>query len=518
MKTIALFLALAFNLEAAVYFVDYATGSDSNAGTSTGAPFQHCPGDSRDSGSANITLSSGDTVVFKGGVEYDFAASSTIQANSSGVTFISGHVYSPQWGADYAVMDMTLAAPTNAAIDGVFYLGARSNIVVNGLYFTGGGYQDSYSSQLGWRQSAVQDANLYVTGCVFSNHVESAIYIVGRYDAGEFARNFTVTNCTFRDIGTHGVFFRYGLTNCQVLNSTFERIGTRTNSPGPGGDPVAVFGNDSPSHSAGLIVRGNRMADVPIKSYIILSDQHSGALIENNYCHGTNGYSGIDLNGSGTNVTIRNNLFDCVIEDFYGPIVVDTDQGSGIMLDGLRLHNNTIRAATQNIGLVFLGKGSSSSAQTSKNVDIRNNVFISTTASRSMIYIETSATGVPATDIATFQANYNTYQTNGYATAFHLQGTNFSFAGWQALGHDANSAGGTPTFTGSEYALDAADALAKDTGTDLSAFGISTDRIGTTRPQGAGWDIGMFEYVPPAATRTPTILNRTVLSGRALLQ
>ena len=516
MKTIALFLALAFNLEAAVYFVDFATGNNANAGTSTGAPWQHCPGDSRVSGSAAITLSAGDTVVFKGGVEYDFASTSTIQANSSGVTFISGHVYSPQWGTDYAVMDMTLAAPTNAAIDGIFYLAARSNIVVNGLYFTGGGYQDSYSSQLGWRQSAVQDANLLVTGCVFSNHTESAIYIVGRYDAGEFAQNFTITNCTFREIGTHGVFFRYGLTNCQVLDCTFDRIGTRSDSPGPGGDPVAVFGNDSPSHNAGLIVRGNNMSNVPIKSYIILSDQHSGALIENNYFHGTNGYSGLDLNGSGTNLTVRNNLFDMSVANFYGPITVDTDQGSGIMLDGLRLHNNTIRAATQNIGLVFLGKGSSGSAQTSKNVDIRNNVFISTTASRSMIYIETSATGVPATDMATFQSDYNTFDTNNYSTAFHLQGTNFSFAGWQAMGWDANSAGGTPTFTGSEYALNATDALARDAGTDLSAFAFSTDRLGTLRPQGAAWDIGAYELFMSPLIVTNNASGARVMGFRGL--
>ena len=39
-----------------------------------------------------------------------------------------------------------------------------------------------------------------------------------------------------------------------------------------------------------------------------------------------------------------------------------------------------------------------------------------------------------------------------------------------------------------------ADSAAVDQGTDLSALGFSTDYDGVTRPQGAGWDIGAYEY------------------------
>ncbi len=503
-------LASAGVSSAATYYVDYAAGDNANNGTSTSTPFKHVPGDDRDSGNANITLSAGDKVVLKGGVTYAMTATDSFTLNASGVTLISGGYDSSAWGTGYAIIDTTLSAPTNDAIDGCWYLGARSNVVVKGLYFTGGGYQDSYSAQLAWRQSAVQDANVYISDCVFSNHLESAIYIVGRFDAGEFARHFTITNCTFADIGTHAVFMRYGLTNCQVLNSTFSNIGYRTNSPGPGGDPVAVFGNDSPSINANLIVRGNTMSHVPLKSFVILSDQTEGALIENNYLTGTNGYSGFDLNGRGTNITIRNNYIDMIVEDFYSPIVVDTDQGAGIVVDGLKVYNNTIRAATANIGLIFLGKGNSSSAQTSRNVDIRNNILISTTASRSMIYIETSATGVPATDMATFTSDYNTFQTNGYATAFHLQGTNFSFAGWQALGHDAHSYGGTPTFSPGGLDLDRTDTLAVDKGATISS--VTTDRTGTQRPQGAAYDIGSFELT--ALVSNVIYSTQGIISGR----
>ena len=498
MRTLLLFWMVACSAGGATYFVDYESGNNANAGTTSAAPWKHSPGDDRATASAAITLASGDTVTFKGGVNYVMGATNTLQLNSSGVTLLSGHMAGTPWGTDYAVVDCTLAAPTNAAIDGIWYLAARSNVTVKGFYFTGGTYQDSYSSQLGWRGGSGTDGYIYVTDCVFSNHVESAIYIVGDFDSGDFSRHFTITNCTFKEIGTHAIFMRYGLTNVQVLNCSFNRIGTRTNSPGPGGDPIAVFGNDGPSWNAGLIVRGCNMSDSPIKSHIILSDQHSGALIENNYFHGTNGYSGLDLNANGTNLTIRNNLFDMTVANFYSPIVVDTDQGTGILLDGLKIYNNTIKAATANIGLVFLGKGNSGSDQTSKNVDIRNNVFISTTASRSMIYIETSATGKPATEMSTFTCDYNTFQTNGYATAFHLQSTNYSFSGWKALGYDANSSGGTPNFS-SEFILDASDTIALNRGVDLIT--VATDRIGTARPQQIVWDIGAHELPAPNPAR-----------------
>lgn len=63
-----IFFTLGFSAYAATYYVDYSTGTDTNNGTSTSAPWQHCPGDPRATNKANIILSSGDTIVFKGGL------------------------------------------------------------------------------------------------------------------------------------------------------------------------------------------------------------------------------------------------------------------------------------------------------------------------------------------------------------------------------------------------------------------------------------------------------------------
>jgi hypothetical protein len=68
---LGLLLLLLSPSEASIYYVDYTSGSDANLGTSTSGPFKHCPGDVAASGKAASTiLAPGDTVLFKGGVEY----------------------------------------------------------------------------------------------------------------------------------------------------------------------------------------------------------------------------------------------------------------------------------------------------------------------------------------------------------------------------------------------------------------------------------------------------------------
>ncbi|NRA37803.1 MAG: right-handed parallel beta-helix repeat-containing protein [Planctomycetes bacterium] len=81
--TIILALAMfssASSVSAAQYFVDYAKGSDSNAGSAT-SPWKHCPGDAQTTGKVrSVGLKAGDHVSFKGGVIYR----GSIQVSSSG--------------------------------------------------------------------------------------------------------------------------------------------------------------------------------------------------------------------------------------------------------------------------------------------------------------------------------------------------------------------------------------------------------------------------------------------------
>lgn len=58
-------------LDAALYYVDYKDGSDTNQGTAISATWKHCPGDSMATNIAGtVTLNPGDKIFFKGGVPY----------------------------------------------------------------------------------------------------------------------------------------------------------------------------------------------------------------------------------------------------------------------------------------------------------------------------------------------------------------------------------------------------------------------------------------------------------------
>jgi Nitrous oxidase accessory protein len=86
MKLIVLLLLSCLTSNASNYFIDYATGSDTNSGTSTNAPRKTC----RDN------LVPGDTVTFKGGVVYW----GNITA-CSGVSYFGTSV----WGSGKAILD-----------------------------------------------------------------------------------------------------------------------------------------------------------------------------------------------------------------------------------------------------------------------------------------------------------------------------------------------------------------------------------------------------------------------------
>ncbi len=68
---LVIILSLPMPCIAAVYYVDYTGGSNSNSGLSTGSPWKHCPGDANASGVvATTVLQPGDSVLFKRGVTY----------------------------------------------------------------------------------------------------------------------------------------------------------------------------------------------------------------------------------------------------------------------------------------------------------------------------------------------------------------------------------------------------------------------------------------------------------------
>lgn len=85
------------------YYVDYASGADTNAGTSASAPWKHCPGDTNATGNAAAcVLVAGDVVNFKGGVVYrGQIVCNRSGASGSPITYKTG----AGWGTGAAVID-----------------------------------------------------------------------------------------------------------------------------------------------------------------------------------------------------------------------------------------------------------------------------------------------------------------------------------------------------------------------------------------------------------------------------
>lgn len=112
-------LGIALNARGTVYFVDIATGSDSNSGLDISHPWAHAPGSvgiSTGSGwPAHIV--NGDTIVYKGGsvntVKLYLSGVSTTDAPAfytgslafNSILIQSGDLYSPQWGTTPAIFE-----------------------------------------------------------------------------------------------------------------------------------------------------------------------------------------------------------------------------------------------------------------------------------------------------------------------------------------------------------------------------------------------------------------------------
>ncbi len=83
------------------YYVDFDSGSNTNAGTQA-APWKHAPGDpNATNGPKNVALQPGDTVLFKGGVTYRGSINITAQGTEANPITYKGD----GWGTSKAIID-----------------------------------------------------------------------------------------------------------------------------------------------------------------------------------------------------------------------------------------------------------------------------------------------------------------------------------------------------------------------------------------------------------------------------
>ena len=124
---IALCLLLAANWAGATtYYIDYGSGNDTNAGTSTSAPWQYCPG--MVGSSSAYSHAAGDVFIFKGGVTWPAATLPLTIANSGAAGAVDTYTVDSNWfdGASFSY----------PVLDGDMSLGAYNA----GIYATGKSY------------------------------------------------------------------------------------------------------------------------------------------------------------------------------------------------------------------------------------------------------------------------------------------------------------------------------------------------------------------------------------------
>ncbi len=232
--TTIVLVALTSVVSAATYYVDYAGGSDSNAGTSATSAWQHCPGDASAAGTAGAaSLASGDTVFFKGGVNYVLTGATGIALRSSGVstapiTFDGNSAGT--WGTGRAKITDNYGARGVSAFSApaaVSYLnfkfiefaaigGAASLPVDPGSAITarfGGGLQFSTVNNV-----TIDNCVFHDLGYWFNQKPMNAAAVSGTGITFTNGSNITISNCEFYHLGA--AIEMYGATSLSNIAVT----------------------------------------------------------------------------------------------------------------------------------------------------------------------------------------------------------------------------------------------------------------------------------------------------------
>lgn len=532
----------------ATYYIDFAGGSNSNAGTSTGAPWKHCPGDANATGTpASTTLSAGDTVAFKGGVVYLGQLVVSVSGSSGNlITFDGGGA---SWGAGRAVIDAEYALNGECIhlavdVDYVTVTGfelrnaggyAEDDPVVlaaaNGDYGNGADAiktpRPGYGVHLAGTNDHITLSNLYIhnIGIWYSTIGWDGLAASGMGIRLTTPSNTVVSSCEITKVGATGIGL-YSAGTCE--NVLFTGLNVHDDLPNWGFDIApqsigAVFNNikitesvfrdlwsdwtgtpDSPPtttapHQNYIFFRTSTnvstWTDVEVSRCLFTetSDTHTGL-----------GGTGSIFISNGPSVNIYNNVF-ARPWSYSGQIFIYYDVPAS-MTQECRIYNNTfLRGSGSQV--VISGATAGGGARLTY---IENNILINETglaANAVMLSIGNSYNYPASLNRNIYWApNWNVSQ-KYIAT---LNGAYKTLATLRDAGFEANGQYDNPdlidafnaTPASRDFRLTEA-SRAIGAGSDMSAY-FTTDYAGSAR---ASWDVGAYEYdsgaPPPASTPNP---------------
>jgi len=243
----------------------------------------------------------------------------------------------------------------------------------------------------------------------------------------------------------------------------------------------AIHGNNSHHNaSAGIHMNGD-ISEQPGNGLVQFATVEDNVIWEN----GTKGGSGINCDGVDSSI-FRNNLLYNNHASGISLYAIDGAHGSS----NNKVYNNTIVMAANSRFIINIPNDGGGKAAPVGNV-IENNILYTPDSFHGSVLI---AKAKPAGFHSDYNIVVNHFSDDG-------GNTSISLAKWQALGYDVHSIVATPAQlfvdpANNNYQLKAG-APAVDKGTALTD--VPSDILGTSRPQGTGWDIGAYELKPAGA-------------------
>ena len=502
------------------YYIDFASGNDTNDGLSTAAPWKHAPGDPSATGNpATVTVAAGSTIVFKGGVVYNGyveIAAARYNSGSSGnlITLLSGDKYSPAWGTGRAVIDGQADSGGNGGIGKGFRIWSRDYIKILGfelMNFTNttnsaGIFIDGSSSHIEISENLIHNVygssgssgyGIEVTGSVADayNLIEKNVIYYTEEKAIELYRSgrSTVRYNTIHDTRDHGM--AVSSSNNDIYNNIIYRAGVLW---GPYASAFrASYGFKFDSGNGGPFADNNNLW--------------------NNLIFNCSSGIGI-LNGSSNNIYSNSVYYSGFLGGEAGgqegaafAILDDGTAGSHIpsanlVKNNIFYHSNFL-ASQYNVFYFKNGIGNNNTV--SNNIVFRDPSHLNNFGYYSG--------GYTYHDLAWFEgaSGFSSTGSSNTASGNLAQEPSFSGGTLGALlpntptGFDANW---KPNTVGM---LLNTSSPAKDSGVVLSAT-FNADIAGDSRPQGNGWDIGAYEYQsggspppPPPSNPPPPATDTT---------
>jgi hypothetical protein len=479
---------------ATTYYIDYASGNDSNNGTSKTTPWQHMPGmQGCTANCAKATPTAGDSIILKGGVTWPNAAFPITWAwsGSSGSPIYIGVDKTWYTGGSWSrpVFDSggaVIAANPSQNSEVVIQSGASwitfDNIEFKGHYWTG-----TYGWTTNWtiNASSVTDGTV-IQNCYFHGWTHAAyssgttpdsyaVIMLGIYGTHNAVVNTTISNA---DGGSDsGVAVRSAYT---VSGSTIHDVPNALLS-----GEVVIHDNDIYNITNDYDPTSHENA---IESWIINGMGVSSMYIYNNVIHDTAAavYSGIVANPNfGLAGTTSAYVFNNVLWNIGWGAQVSVDPTctgpcTSPTNAQVYLWNNTMYGSSTNIGCVRVVNRSNGNIGV---LNVQNNHCM--TNSGTFVNFDSGMAANTYVNDNNLMMTTSTAATQGYATTNNFAPTSGSDS---TVGYGVN--------------------LASNCSGNLTA--LCSDLLSVAR--GSTWDAGAYQYRAGSATApaAPTSLSATV--------